>query len=237
MGTLSYMKIGRKEFHLEVEDTFFTNGTCFIYQPRGEKNRNTCGQCSDNYRHTTTIEISKKYKEVILAGQCDNLILVLEKGSPSTNDHYCTWKVTRVDEVKIEKTSLCELYYIGIGLNYPFPDNGRELFNIKVAKIKERTVKQITLEKDLNYRSKYNTAEYLDKIMNSRSWGTNRLSYGDDFGVFVEVNESSDEKKFEKIESFKDELYKALKLKLDLELTSAQNNLEILNQLAINAGY
>jgi len=239
MGTLSYMKIGKKEFYLAVGDRFFTNGSCFIYQPSTSESIRKCGKYNDSYRSTQTIEVPKKYREAILAGECLNVVRFIS-GQKYHSDECVDYKVLYVDEVKIEKDSLGELWYIGIGIkSESFLSNGSkdELFTFHKEEIKDRTSKQILLKKDLHYCGKWNTEEWLSSVISKASYGSSRLAHGDDFGVFIEVPPNVDETKFTKIEEWKDKLHSALKKKLDSELLHAQNNLAEFNRLATKTGY
>ena len=230
MGKLSYMKIGKKEFHLVVGDEFFTNGHVFSYIPSTPENIGKCGKSTDRWRPTTTISVPKIYKEAILLKQCENLEIIKQEGE------YIHWKVASVDNVVIEKTSPGELWYIGIKIRETLKD--KELFTTHISTIKERTKKMIVLEKDLNYRSSYNVDEYIDKILwKSGPYGTDRLAMGDDFAVFIEVPTDSDAEKMEKIDQWKDKLHQAMKQKLENELSHAQNNLSTFEKLSQENGY
>lgn len=229
MAKLSYMKIGKKEFFLEVGDEFFTNGFCFTYMPKGNKNQRNCHKSTDRWHFSKTIEISKVYKEAILTGKCTNLELI-EDGKLGNK----TWKVTSIDEVKIEKTDLGELWYIGIGIR---GEGRKELFNMGTSKIKERTEKQIVLETDLRYVRKWNTS-WLDSIIVERGhWGTDRLVHGDSFGVFIEVKPDDEADKFEKIEEYKTKLHDLMQGKLESEIFNAQKLLKDFSDLAEKAGF
>ncbi len=238
MGTLSYMKIGKKEFYLAVGDRFFTNGACFTYIPATKENIVKCSKHTDSYRTSTTIEIPKKYREAILAGECSNIVR-LNTGKKYYSDECVDYKVLHIDEVKIEKDSLGELWYIGIGIKPESTLRPKdELFTFHKAEIKDRTPKQILLKSDLHYCGKWNTEEWLDRMFEkSGPYRSDRLAHGDDFGVFIEVPPNVDETKFTKIEEWKDKLHTALKQKLDSELLHAQNNLAEFNRLAIRTGY
>jgi hypothetical protein len=228
---LSYMKIGTREFHLSVGDKFFTNGHCFSYTPISEDNRKLLPY--GTWHRRDSIEITKKYKDAILANKFSNIEIIKKE------DRYVTYRITEVEEVILPKNDFGELWYIGIGIksNGLSHDNRKTLFNYETSKIKNRTDKQIKLETDLNYRSVYNTEETLDIVFGKGFYSTDRLKGNDEFGVFIEVTENDTEEKFEKIEKFKDLLYQTLKTKLTNELNKAKSNLEKLDILSKESGF
>ena len=237
---LSYMKIGKKEFFLEMGDEFFTNGSCFTYRPVGRINKDKCARYDDSWTPSTTIEITKAYKELILSGKCTNLELIKDTGITGTGNHYRTWRVTSISEVKLEKSPLGQMWYISIGVEPDsFTGNAdrAELFTIRYVEIAERTARQIVLKEDLNHIRKWNAEGWLNKLIIKHKWGADRLTHRDSFGVYLELKPDVGLDIMVIIEEWKQKLLDAMKQKLTSELKHAQERYDLLTQLAEKEGY
>lgn len=217
MAVLSELKMYGKHFILEVGDKFrkTVNGD-FYYYPVGAKNKALLPNSSGFYL-SKSIAVTKKYHYEIL--ESENII------TKSIYQGIMQHEVEWVEEVKVEKPNLGELYFVGVYSDRNMEKHG--LFRINKSIIIKKTPRTIYVDSQLVGYKQFNI-DQVNSIVSKAIYGSNILPYNCEFGAICTMD---------KFDEIRDQLVQRVKQRYKMKVLSAQAALRILEKELEKNGY
>lgn len=221
---LSYIKIGRKEFYLQVGDKFTSNQEGIIYYyPSTRENQEKLP--FRVWSRDDCITLPKRLHKQFL--NASNIEQVHREERHEEELRYIEWKVTDIDSnLVIDKPDWGELYYIGIKKSTYLAEG--DLFTIKKAKIEEDHEKQLFLKGGgLGYKNRILKSE-IGKIQSDGRFLNSICSYKDQYAVLCY---------FDDFDKFRDELYAKANDLIHRNLTQAVQSFNAYNKKFEQEGF